>query len=196
MNETKLQKQLEFLRELDKVKQITRQTLLMDGSRHENDAEHSWHASVAAMLLLEYANESIDLNRIIKMLLLHDTIEIYSGDTYAYDTAGIATQHAREQEAADKLFAILPEDQGKEFRALWEEFEAEETDDAQFARSIDCFMPLYHNYLSGGKLWHKNDVHEPKVRARLKLIYRGSKALGDFASSVVDKSVELGYLPR
>ena len=196
MSNIRLEKQLAFRQEIDKTKQILRQTLIMDGSRRENDAEHMWHASVAAFILEEYADKDIDISRVIKMLLLHDTIEVYSGDTYVYDAEGLATQHEREQKAADKLFALLPEEQCAEFHALWAEFEAEESNDAQFARSIDSFMPMYHNYLTKGQLWQKNGVHEPNVRARLKLIHRASKALGEFAENIIDKAVEAGYLPR
>ena len=127
----RLQQQMKFILEVDKVKQIIRQTYLADGSRKENDAEHSWHLALMAVLLKEYANEEVDLAKVIPMVLLHDLVEIDAGDTYAYDQAGLATQRARETKAADRIFGMLPEDQGTKFRNLWEEFEAYETAEAK-----------------------------------------------------------------
>ena len=138
----RLQQQMKFILEVDKVKQIIRQTYLADGSRKENDAEHSWHLALMAVLLKEYANEEVDLAKVIPMVLLHDLVEIDAGDTYAYDQAGLATQRARETKAADRIFGMLPEDQGTKFRNLWEEFEAYETAEAKFAHVLDNCQPL------------------------------------------------------
>ena len=138
MEETRLQKQLRFLVEVDQMKNVLRQTLLVDKSRRENDAEHSWHFALMAMLLSEYADGSkVDFYRVLRMALVHDLIEVYAGDTFAYDKKGNEDKEEREKKAADKLFGMLPEDQGKEIRDLWEEFDQMETPDAQYAASID-----------------------------------------------------------
>lgn len=135
--EERLKRQLDFCLEIDKEKTIVRETYLADESRKETDAEHAWHMAVMAMVLSEYANKKVDTGRVIQMLLIHDLVEIYAGDTFAYDAAGAATQKTRETSGADRLFSKLPEDQGKTMRALWEEFEAWETPEAKFARSLD-----------------------------------------------------------
>ena len=140
----RLKNQLTFIWEIDQLKNIFRQTYLLDENRKENDAEHSWHIAMMAVILQEYANEDVDLLRIIKMMLIHDIVEIDAGDTYCYDEAGNESKRQRELEAADRLFNILPQDQAKEFRALWDEFEARETDEAKFARALDRLQPLHH----------------------------------------------------
>ena len=148
---TKLEKQLQFLIEVDKMKTILRQTLLVDKTRRENDAEHSWHFALMAIILYEYADQGkVSLYRVLKMALVHDLIEIYAGDTFAYDDAGNATKEQRETEAADKLFGILPSGQGEELRALWEEFDRMETPDAMYAAALDLLQPFINNYLTEG----------------------------------------------
>ncbi|OJU14358.1 MAG: hypothetical protein BGN88_05630, partial [Clostridiales bacterium 43-6] len=155
----KLQKQMEFLTEADKMKTIFRQTLVMDKSRRENDAEHSWHFALMALTLAEYAaSDEVDINRVLKMALLHDLIEIYAGDTFAYDSTGNTDKEAREQAAADKLFALLPPEQAKEFRSLWEEFDEMETPDALYAASIDRLQPLLSNFNTEGHTWVKYHI--------------------------------------
>ena len=149
----RLKKQMEFIVEVDKVKKIIRQTYLADSSRKENDAEHSWHLALMAVLLQEYSNEEVDLARVIPMVLIHDLVEIDAGDTYAYDAAGSADKRERETKAADRIFALLPEDQGSWFRALWEEFEAYETAEAKFAHVLDNCQPLLLNDASDGLSW-------------------------------------------
>ena len=162
----RLQQQMKFILEVDKVKQIIRQTYLADGSRKENDAEHSWHLALMAVLLKEYANEEVDLAKVIPMVLLHDLVEIDAGDTYAYDQAGLATQRARETKAADRIFGMLPEDQGGYFRELWDEFEAYESDDAKFAHLLDNFQPLLLNHESNGKSWTEHHVKKSQIYKR------------------------------
>lgn len=142
----RLQQQIAFLMEIDKVKNIFRQTYLADGERKENDAEHSWHIALMAVLLQEHAEEEVDLLKVMTMVLIHDLVEIDAGDTYAYDSAGAATKRAREEKAADRIFGILPADQGAYFRELWEEFEAYETSDAKYAHLLDNFQPLLLNH--------------------------------------------------
>src|SRR3954464_2511851 len=155
---TRLEQQLSFCKELDKLKNILRQSLLMDASRRENSAEHSWHLACMAMLLSEYAVAPVDLTRVLKMLLVHDVVEIDAGDTFAYDTVNLETQHAREQQAADRLFGLLPSEQGSELRGLWEEFEHHQTVEAKFANALDRLQPLLQNFYSGGQSWMKHQV--------------------------------------
>ncbi len=195
MDRERFSKQLDFLREIDKVKSIFRNTVLLDKSRRENDAEHSWHMAVCAMLFQEYANDkNLDMCKVLKMIMLHDVIEIYSGDTFAYDTAGRATQAEREKAAADKLFALLPPDQGKEFRALWDEFEEYSTPESKYARLVDTFMPIYHNYITQGLMWQKMGVTKSKVLERNKHIKAGSEVIWNYVCEIVDDAVAKGYL--
>lgn len=195
--DTRLEKQLEFLREIDKVKQIFRQTLLMDSSRTENDAEHSWHMAIGALLFLEYMDEEVkDIARMLSMILLHDVIEIYAGDTYAYDEVLAESQEIREREAADKVFGLLPIDQGSWFRELWDEFEAFETPEAKGARVADGFMPVYHNYITKGAKWQEHKVTSQQVRKRILRIKKGSLKLYEQATKWVDESVQKGYLAK
>ena len=150
---SRLDAQLRFTAEIDKMTSVYRKTLLIDRSRAENDAEHSWHIAVMALLFEEYAVEKVDLRHAIEMLIVHDLIEIYAGDTFAYDVEGNKTQAAREEEAARKLFSILPEEQGKKIRALWEEFDAHATPDARYADCLDKLQPYFHNILTEGFTW-------------------------------------------
>mgnify|MGYP003469263374 CR=1 FL=1 len=151
MNE-RLDKQMDFIREIDKEKFITRMTKLTDGKRRENDAEHAWHMAIMCLLLGEYANEDIDLLKTISMILIHDVVEIDAGDTYAYDDEGKKSQRERELKAADRLFGLLPDDQGKKFRALWEEFEEGKTAEARFAHTMDNVQPAMLNNSTDGKM--------------------------------------------
>lgn len=149
----RLDKQFAFARELDKEKLIGRQTYLANGERKENDAEHAWHMAIMALILSEYANEEIDVLRTISMILIHDVVEIDAGDTYAYDENGKKSQREREVKAAERLFGMLPKDQAVKFRNLWEEFEAQETKEAKFARTMDNIQPVVLNDASDGKSW-------------------------------------------
>ena len=193
----RLEQQLAFLKEIDKLKSIMRNTLLLDRSRLENDAEHSWHICVCAMLLREYFDEpELDFERLLKLLLVHDLVEIYAGDTYAYaDTALLETQHEREAESATRLFSLLQPDQAAEFRALWDEFEEKKTPEARSGRAMDTFMPFYWNYLTKGKKWLELGATRDKVLKRCGLIKLGSAKLYAFAMQILDESVEKGYLP-
>ena len=150
---SRLDAQLRFTAEIDKMTSVYRKTLLIDRSRAENDAEHSWHIAVMALLFEEYAVEKVDLRHAIEMLIVHDLIEIYAGDTFAYDVEGNKTKAVREEEAARKLFSILPEEQGKKIRALWEEFDARATPDARYADCLDKLQPYFHNILTEGFTW-------------------------------------------
>ena len=190
----RLQQQMKFILEVDKVKQIIRQTYLADGSRKENDAEHSWHLALMAVLLKEYANEEVDLAKVIPMVLLHDLVEIDAGDTYAYDQAGLATQRARETTAADRIFGMLPEDQGIKFRNLWEEFEAYETAEAKFAHVLDNCQPLLLNDASGGKSWKEHTVHKSQIYKRNEHTAEGSREIWEYMQQLIDKHIQLGHV--
>lgn len=195
MDQTRLDKQFAFIREIDQEKKIGRQTYLADGERKENDAEHAWHMAVMVLLLQEYANEEIDILRTISMLLIHDLVEIYAGDTYAYDEEGKKSQKKREQKAAERLFGILPEDQEKMMRALWEEFEAEESAEAKFARTMDHIQPLMLNAASGGKSWLEHGIHLSQVLSRNQKTADGSAALWEYARErFIQPNVEAGRL--
>lgn len=190
----RLEKQIAFLVETDKVKNIYRQTYLADGKRKENDAEHSWHLALAAVLLKEHMEEETDLGRVMIMVLIHDLVEIDAGDTYAYDPAGALTKREREVKAADRIFSILPADQGKYFRELWEEFEAYETADAKYAHLLDNFQPLLLNDASDGKSWEEHEVHKSQVCRRNERIPRTSRIVWEKMQEIMEKHIEKGHL--
>lgn len=191
----RLQKQMDFIREIDKEKQIFRQSYVTDGTRKENDAEHAWHMAIMTFLLSEYANEEIDVLRTIRMILIHDIVEIDAGDTYAYDDAAKATQQEREKRAADRLFGMLPEDQAKELRSLWDEFEAGETKEARFARTMDNVQPLLLNDATGGKAWEEHEVPLSKILKRNERTARGSESLWEYSRDhLIKKNVEAGHI--
>ncbi len=193
--EERFEKQLAFCREIDKEKEIGRQTYLADGSRKENDAEHAWHMAIMAVLLNEYSNEKIDVLKTITMLLIHDIVEIDAGDTFAYDEEGKKSQRERELKAADRIFGLLPEDQGEKFRALWDEFEARETPEAKFARTLDNFQPAMLNKASGGKSWKEHSVHVDQVMERNQNSRLGSEKLWDYLyNEIILPGVESGLL--
>lgn len=193
----RLEKQMEFVKEVDGLKQIGRQTYLKDGSRKENDAEHSWHLAIMALLLGEYANEPIDVLRVMSMVLIHDIVELDAGDTYAYDAAGNATKREREEAAADRIFHILPEDQALYLRELWEEFEAAESAEAKFAHTLDNVQPIMLNDASGGRAWQEHRVKLSQVMERQKVTGKGSKQLWSYAKNTyLDKNVALGKIRK
>lgn len=177
----RIEKQFEFLKEIDKEKNIFRQTYLADGMRKENDAEHAWHMALFVMVLSEYANEDIDVLKTMKIVLIHDLIEIYAGDTYAYDSKGNESKRGRELAAADRLFNILPKDQAEEFRALWDEFEENITPEARFANTMDKIQPLMLNNASEGRSWEEHGVHASQVYGRNEKTHLGSEELWKYA---------------
>lgn len=176
----RLKKQMEFIQEVDKLKNIGRQSYLTDGKRKENDAEHSWHLALMAVLLSEYAPKEVDVLRVISMVLIHDLVEIDAGDTYAYDTKGNKTKRAREEKAADRIFNILPQDQAKLIRELWEEYEANETPEANFANALDRTQPIMLNHASGGKAWAEHGVALHQIMERNANIPKGAPKLWDY----------------
>lgn len=185
-------RQLEFLMEIDKVKNIFRQTWLADGNRKENDAEHSWHLAVAAFLLKEYAAQEVDVLKVILMVLIHDLVEIDAGDTYAYDAKGAETKRAREEAAAERIFGILPEDQGMYFRELWEEFERYESADAKYAHLLDNFQPLLLNHESGGVSWREHGVKKSQIYKRNEKIEETSPQVWEKMKEIIDQHIQLG----
>ena len=191
----RLNKQFAFFREIDKEKKIGRQTYLTGATRKENDAEHAWHMAVMTLLLSEYANEEIDVLRTISMLLIHDLVEIDAGDTYAYDETGKATQREREEKAADRIFSLLPEEQGRKLRDLWEEFEERKTPEAKFARTMDNIQPLMLNAATDGKAWEEHGVHLSQVLQRNEKTAEGSEVLWKYAyETFIRPNVEKGRL--
>ena len=192
--EERLKKQMDFLLEADKLKFITRQTYLSDGKRKENDGEHSWHLALMAVLLSEYSNEKVDLVKVITMVLIHDIVEIDAGDTYAYDAVGNQSKREREVKAADRIFNILPEDQAKKFRQLWEEFEAYETPEAKFAHVCDNVQPLMLNDATDGLAWREHDVKKSQVLQRNRRTGEGSQVMMEYINRILDKNVESGNL--
>lgn len=191
---SRLEKQIAFLIEVDKVKNIFRQTYLADGKRKENDAEHSWHLALAAVLLKEHMAEDVDLGRVMTMVLIHDLVEIDAGDTYAYDMEGAATKREREVKAAKRIFGILPEDQGIYFRELWDEFEAYETVEAKYAHLLDNFQPLLLNDASDGKSWEEHGVHKSQVCRRNARIPETSEIVWEKMLEIMDKHIAAGRL--
>ncbi|MBE5921669.1 MAG: HD domain-containing protein [Lachnospiraceae bacterium] len=192
--EERLQKQLDFILEIDKIKQINRQTYLADGSRKENDAEHSWHLAVMCLLLAEHSNQEIDILKTMAMVLIHDVIEIDAGDTYAYDEVANATKAEREKKAAERLYSLLPDDQGAYLKALWEEFEEKKTKEALFANALDKVQPILLNVASSGRAWREHDVCASQVLNRNKLTPEGSQDLWGYCLRLIEKNVELGNL--
>lgn len=190
----RLKKQMEFIVEVDKVKKIIRQTYLADSSRKENDAEHSWHLALMAVLLQEYSNQKVDLAKVITMVLIHDIVEIDAGDTYAYDAEGNKSKRRREEKAADRLFGMLPEDQGRKFRELWEEFEAYETSEAKFAHVCDNVQPLMLNNATDGLAWREHQVKKSQVLNRNRRVGEGSEIMRAYIEEIIDKNVESGNL--
>jgi len=190
----RLSAQLGFLLEADRLKQIERQSLITGSRRRENTAEHSWHLALFALVLGEHADEEIDLARVVAMVVLHDLVEIDAGDTYAYDDAGYATKVAREQDAADRLFGLLPADQAMFLRGLWEEYEAAGTPDARFANALDRLQPVLLNHATDGETWAAHGVTADRVRARNSVIAQGSAGLWAAALSRIDDAVAKGWI--
>ena len=190
----RLEKQIRFIVEIDKVKNIFRQTYLADARRKENDAEHSWHIALMAYLLQEYAEKPVDVSKVMLMVLIHDLVEIDAGDTYAYDDAGAETKRAREEAAADRIFGLLPEDQGKYFRELWEEFEAYESPEGKYAHLLDNFQPLLLNDASGGLSWQEHQVKKSQIYKRNEKIEETSETIWNCMKEIVQKHIECGHV--
>lgn len=192
---SRLAQQIAFLLEIDRLKEIRRQNYTLVGRRQETDAEHAWHVTIMAVLLAEHANSpSLDLLRVVKMLLIHDLVEIDAGDTFAYDTAGASTQHAREAVAADRIFPLLPPDQAVEYRTLWDEFEARTSAEAKYAHAMDRVLPIFLNAHTEGAAWQKHGITADRVIARNRHAAEGCAPLWEHALQVVAEAVAAGHL--
>jgi putative hydrolases of HD superfamily len=191
----RLEHQLRFIIEADKLKEIFRQTLITQSRRAENSAEHSWHFALLVIVLAEHSNhQPLDVLRVLKMVLIHDLVEIDAGDTFAYDTKNMADQHEREARAADRIFGLLPPDQTAEFRALWDEFEAKQTPEARFAAACDRFHPMLLNCLTDGHAWRSHGVTQDMVLARNAHVAAGSQSIWEYAVRMIDEAVGKGHL--
>ncbi len=192
----RLARQIEFIVECDKLKDIFRQTILTKTRRAENDAEHSWHLCLCVIVLAEHANvPNLDVLRVLKMVIVHDLVEIDAGDTFAYDTAAMAHQHEREAIAADRIFGMLPADQCAEFRALWDEFEEKTTPESKFATAVDRFQPMLLNCRTQGGAWQKHGITHDRVVARNKHVADGCNELWAYAEQMLNDAVAAGHLP-
>lgn len=192
--EERLKKQLNFILEIDKEKNIFRQTHLSGHGRNENDAEHAWHMAIMAYLLREYSNEKIDIARVMLMCLIHDIVEIEAGDTYAYDTENLKTQKSREDAAKEKLYSLLPEDQKQELTALFDEFEENQTAEAKFAHAMDNLQPLLLNDSNDGGDWREHQVTAEQVYGRQRKTRQGSEILFDVTDDIIRKHIRKGNL--
>ncbi len=187
-------KQMEFIKTADQLKQVIRRNYLIDGSRLENSAEHSWHAALTALLLVEYANEPVDIDKVIRMLLIHDVVEIIAGDTPMYEVDDETEQTEWENEAAETLFGMLPMEQGVSLNAMWHEFEARQSPEACYAKAIDRFMPLFANFESGGKAWYIARVSAERLRQINSIVIDGSKQLWEMGEALIDEAISNGLV--
>lgn len=195
MNKSLL-KDIEFIVEIDKMKSIFRMTDVIGEDRKENDAEHSWHISLMAVILCEYSNENIDLLKVIKMLLIHDLVEIYAGDTFCYDEKANSDKEERELAAADKIYGMLEKSKGEELRRLWDEFEEGNTSEAKFAASMDVLQPILNNYYNGGGTWKEFGIKQSQVYKRVSPIKGTSDELWEFVDSLIKDAVEKKLINR
>ncbi|HHV51269.1 MAG TPA: HD domain-containing protein [Clostridiales bacterium] len=195
MKESRFEKQLKFLIEVDKMKTVLRQTILTDRSRQETDAEHSWHFALMALALSEYsAYPDLDMFKVVKMALVHDLVEVYAGDTFAYDEAGYLDKQEREIKAADRIFGMLPEDQASEFRSLWEEFEEMKTPEAIYAAAIDRLQPFINNSVTDGHTWRLHGVTSDKVYKRMEVIKQAIPDVWVFVENVIQDAIKKGFI--
>jgi len=190
----RLQQQINFVIEIDRLKGVLRQTLLMDNSRQENSAEHSWHLAMMALTLAEYAPTGVDVQRALHQVLIHDLVEIDAGDTFCYDQAAHQDKAEREQQAAERIFGLLPEPHNQKLRQLWDEFEAQQTPTAQFAAALDRLQPLLHNWQTEGGTWKMHNIHRDQVMQRIAPIATGAPELWPFVLGLVEECVAAGYL--
>lgn len=194
IKDEKLQKQIKFALVIDEMKNVFRRNLIIDGSRRENDAEHSWNLAMLAMLFEEYSTEKVNIEKVLKIALVHDLIEVYAGDTFAYDAKGNEDKLQRETESANRLFGILDPVQGAEICALWDEFEAKETPESKYANAIDRIQPLINNYMTNGHTWKEGDVHAPQIYKRMDIIRTTTPALWPIVEGIINTSIEIGIL--
>ncbi len=196
MNNNRLLKDISFIVEIDKMKSIFRQTSIIGEERREDDAQHSWHISLMAMVLSEYTNEKVDLLKVIKMLLTHDLVEIFAGDTFCYDKVGNQDKREREVAAAEKIFGMLEEDKAQEFRALWDEFEEIDTPEAKFATAMDRLQPMLSNYNNDGGTWKKYDVSQSDIYKRISPVKDSSEELWKFVEYMLEDAYDRGLIGK
>lgn len=194
MDMERFKKQLNFVLEIDKEKEIYRQTHISDYKRQENDAEHAWHMAIMIYLLKEYANEEFDVTKAMMMALIHDIVEIDAGDTYAYDTEALKTREEREMKAADRIFGMLPDEQKEELKSMFYEFEEGKSPEAKFARVMDNFQPLLLNDLNGGQDWRKHEVRKRQVADRQNKSKAGSETIWEYTMGLIEKNVQKGNI--
>ncbi|WP_017299100.1 HD domain-containing protein [Nodosilinea nodulosa] len=194
MTNQRLQQQITFVIEIDRLKQVLRRTQLMDASRRENSAEHSWHLAMMGLVLAEYAPAGVDVQRAISQVLIHDLVEIDAGDTFCYDSAGHRDKAQREQQAADRIFGLLPAAEGDRLRQLWDEFEAQTTPTARFAASLDRLQPMLHNWQTGGGTWKQHGICRAQVMRRMAPVEAGAPELWPFVLGIIEECVAAGYL--
>ena len=195
LDKLRLKRQMEFIVEIDKLKQVLRQTFTTSKSRQENSAEHSWHIALMAILLSEYTDKTkIDVFRVVKMLLIHDLVEIDAGDTFCYDDAACRDQHERELKAAEKIFNLAPKNQAKTLLMLWKEFESRKTPDSRFANAIDRLQPLISNYYTKGKAWIRHNIRRHQVLDRNCIIEEEAPKLWNYVKKLIDDAVQQGFL--
>ncbi|MEA9414420.1 HD domain-containing protein [Flavobacterium sp. PL02] len=196
MQTDSLLKQIDFIKEIDKVKYIQRKTKLFNSDRNENDAEHSWHLAMMTIVLAEHSNVPIDVLKVLKMVLIHDIVEIDAGDTFIYDTTKSHDNTDEERIAAERIFGLLPKEQAQEFIAIWEEFEAGLTNEAKFAKSMDRLEPLLQNTSNNGGTWREFNVDYEKVHEKKKVIQEGSDTIWNYAENLINESVQKGILTK
>ena len=187
----RFKRQIEFVLEVDRLKEVYRQSYLLYADRHENSAEHSWHLAITALLLAEYANQPVDTSRVIRMALVHDLVEIDAGDTFIYDVAGNLDRAAREGKAADRLFGLLPADQRDEWRALWNEFEQRETAEAKFAYALDRLLPVLHNYFTNCRSWKEHGITRDQALRKNAVIGEGSERIWSLVEGLLRDALEM-----
>lgn len=192
----RLLKQIDFIKEIDKIKYIQRKTKLFNSDRNENDAEHSWHLAVMAIVLAEHSDAEIDILKVVKMVLIHDIVEIDAGDTFIYDTKKSHSNTDEERLAANRIFGLLPTEQAKEFIEVWEEFEAGESNEAKFAKAMDRLEPLLQNTSNNGGTWNEFGVNYAKVYEKKSVIKEGSNSIWNYAEKLIDESVDRGILKK
>ena len=190
----RLKEQIDFILEIDKMKEILRQNYLADGSARENDADHSWHLAMMALILSEYSNEKVDVTRVVPMVLTHDLVEIDAGDTYAYDEAGALTKEKREKAAADRIFGILPKEQGTWMRGLWDELEACNTPESKFAHVLDNSLPLFLNHAAGGISWKEHKVKRSQIYKRNRITGDGSAKIWEYMQELIQENINKGNI--
>lgn len=196
MQSERVSQQISFIKEIDKIKYIQRKTKLFNSDRAENDAEHSWHLAMMSIVLAEHTNNAVDLLRVVKMVLIHDIVEIDAGDIFMYDTTQSHTNTEAERRAAERIFGLLPKEQAEEFIAIWEEFEAGETDEAKFAKSMDRLEPLLQNSSNNGGTWREYNVGYDQVYAKKSIIKEGSTVLWNYAKNLLNDCVNRGILKK